>query len=310
MSATETTEDGGEGYFASVSDLMVGILFVFLLMLTVFALNFRDAEDEQKVARKQYEELLLRAAAAEKKAQEEAERAEMQRQKNEHLRGLLKQAVERMTQDIEDRQQARQRLLSRLEDMLKKAGVIVTVDPETGVLRLPEQILFERGQSTLGTGTNNARLTDARAVLDKLSESLASVLPCYSSRDLRAGCQERDLATLEGVLVEGHSDVQGYRGLSPEDSRDRNDRLSVERSLNVFKEIRQKNGLDDLKNTSGFPLLAVSAYGDRRPIVAGSTEEEFQKNRRIDLRFLLSTKTSKELQRLIDEIKPALEDVQ
>ncbi len=45
------SEEGGEGYFASVSDLMVGILFVFLLMLTVFALNFRDTEDEQKVAR-------------------------------------------------------------------------------------------------------------------------------------------------------------------------------------------------------------------------------------------------------------------
>ena len=42
--------EGGEGYFASISDLMVGILFVFLLMLTVFALNYRDAEQEQVVA--------------------------------------------------------------------------------------------------------------------------------------------------------------------------------------------------------------------------------------------------------------------
>ena len=37
-------DDGGEGYFASVSDLMVGVLFVFILMLTVFVVNFRDAE--------------------------------------------------------------------------------------------------------------------------------------------------------------------------------------------------------------------------------------------------------------------------
>jgi hypothetical protein len=36
------TETEGEGYFASVSDLMVGVLFVFLLMLTILALNFRD----------------------------------------------------------------------------------------------------------------------------------------------------------------------------------------------------------------------------------------------------------------------------
>jgi len=289
MSANDANEDGGESYFASVSDLMVGILFVFLLMLTVFALNFRDAEDEQKVARHKYEELL---------------------EKNRNLRGLLREAVERMTQDIEDRQQARQRLLSQLEQMLKKAGIVVTVDPETGVLRLPEQILFERGQSTLGAGNNAARLNDARSVLNKLSESLASALPCYSSLEPKAGCEVRDLATLEGVLVEGHSDVQGYRGLSLEASRDRNDLLSVERSLNVFKEIRQKNGLEELKNMGGFPLIAVSAYGDRRPISMGSTEEDLQKNRRIDLRFLLSSRTSKELQRLIDEIRPALEDVE
>ena len=47
MEAAE--ESGGEGYFASVSDMMVGILFIFLLLLTVFALNFREAEQEQKV---------------------------------------------------------------------------------------------------------------------------------------------------------------------------------------------------------------------------------------------------------------------
>ena len=44
-------EESEEGYFASVSDLMVGILFVFLLLLTVFALNFRDAESKQMVER-------------------------------------------------------------------------------------------------------------------------------------------------------------------------------------------------------------------------------------------------------------------
>ena len=42
MSDNGLTETEGEGYFASVSDLMVGVLFVFLLMLTILALNFRD----------------------------------------------------------------------------------------------------------------------------------------------------------------------------------------------------------------------------------------------------------------------------
>jgi chemotaxis protein MotB len=56
MSSSELdgSDETGEGYFASVSDLMVGILFVFLLMLTVFALNFREEEDKQKIEYSKY----------------------------------------------------------------------------------------------------------------------------------------------------------------------------------------------------------------------------------------------------------------
>jgi hypothetical protein len=42
-------EDAGEGYFASISDLMVGILFIFLLMLTVFAINYADEDKDKKI---------------------------------------------------------------------------------------------------------------------------------------------------------------------------------------------------------------------------------------------------------------------
>lgn len=38
-------EEPGESIFASVTDLMVGVLFVFLLLLTYFALNFQAASD-------------------------------------------------------------------------------------------------------------------------------------------------------------------------------------------------------------------------------------------------------------------------
>ena len=58
-------EQEGEGYFASVSDLMVGVLFVFLLMMTVLALNFRDDSQELVATRAQME-----AAKAEAEKQE------------------------------------------------------------------------------------------------------------------------------------------------------------------------------------------------------------------------------------------------
>jgi flagellar motor protein MotB len=307
--ANDTAEEGGEGYFASVSDLMVGILFIFLLMLTVFALNFRDDEDKQKVA-------LAELLAAQAEAEKARRAADTQRVKNEELRRLLQRAVARMTEELEGRQAARKRLLSTLEQRLRDDGLTVIIDPDSGILRLPDQLLFEKGQSELGAVTGRgvvpAKLAEAQGNLAKLARALGEVLPCFSRGDHAVGCGEQDRSTLEGVLIEGHSDRQGYRiggrALSADESRDLNDRLSVERALTVFKELRQQNSLDELRNSSGFPLLAVSSYGDRRPIASGDTEEEFRLNRRIDLRFLLSSRTSDELQRLVDEIRPALGD--
>ena len=68
---SEPNEEGGEGYFASVSDLMVGVLFVFLLMLTVFALNFRAAEQEQMVALERYQRLRVEADEMRRRAEEQ-----------------------------------------------------------------------------------------------------------------------------------------------------------------------------------------------------------------------------------------------
>jgi flagellar motor protein MotB len=354
VAALDIPEEEGEGYFASVSDLMVGILFVFLLMLTVFALNFREAEDDQRVARNKYEQLQRelqvkeeeaalnlaearaqrqeadrqrheadvqrrnadkqrREAEAQRRAAEEQQRqADAQREKNKRLQDLLKEAAERLRQEVEGRQFARQRLLLTLRERLSKAGIAVEVDPETGVLHLPEQLLFEKGQSALGVLVGSARpdpvrLADAEDKLGKLANALAEILPCFAATGGNA-CPQQDRSTLEGVLIEGHSDKQGYRGLTQEESIDRNDRLSVERALTVFKEVRTRDGLGDLLNSQGVPMLGLSAYGDRRPLVAGMTDEELRPNRRIDLRFLLSTRTSEDLQKLLDRIRPALEE--
>jgi chemotaxis protein MotB len=121
-------DEEGDGYFASVSDLMVGILFVFLLMLTVFALNYRQAEQDQLIERSRYERLM--AELQQQKLETERQRAEAERQhgeadrrrreaeaeqqRNQQLRGLLKDALDRLEQDIQQHEQARQTLLASL----------------------------------------------------------------------------------------------------------------------------------------------------------------------------------------------------
>jgi flagellar motor protein MotB len=114
---------------------------------------------------------------------------------------------------------------------------------------------------------------------------------------------------LETVLIEGHTDRQRFAGLDAIASQDRNDRLSTDRALSVFLELRHAQPpLDALRNGDQLPLLGVSGYGERRPLpdatcdAAGNCPD----NRRIDLRFVLSTRSSDELRRMREEIGAAI----
>jgi flagellar motor protein MotB len=326
-------ESGGEGYFASVSDMMVGILFIFLLLLTVFALNFREAEQEQKVKLAEFIEAQKRATAAEDRANEaervarrEAALAAATKDQNEKFKLLLLAAATQLEKDIKDREAARGELLDSLKQSLSDKGVPVSIDPASGILRLPEDLLFNTGEAAVKK-ENLSRL-------HTLAEVLSRKLPCYVHGGNTAGC---DLVApiLETVLVEGHTDRQAYKNtvltvatapptvgslfgtpvpapakatVTP-DSELRNDRLSTDRALNVFKELRKAQpSLDNLRNSDQQSLLGFSGYGPRRPLpdALGSSQAEFQKNRRIDLRFVLSARTSDELMRLREQIQQAL----
>ena len=279
---------GGDGYFASISDLMVGILFVFLLMLTVFALNFREAEHDQDVSR-------ARLEAAEAEARQQAARAD-------RLRKLLEEAAAQLQRDIEASSNARDRLLTALETSLSQRGVRVWVDRQAGILHLPGDLLF---------GTNSAALgPKQRDSVDIVADALAQTLPCFTPVPGRTRCDPADLPILETVLVEGHTDRRPITGVGSV-FRD-NDQLSTERALAVFAELRHRQAtLDALRNADGsYPLLGFSGFGDRRPLpqAQGDTDTEYTLNRRIDLRFLLAR--SAELTRLRDQIEKALQEGQ
>lgn len=315
-SGSSGDEEGGEGYFASVSDLMVGVLFVFLLMLTVFALNFRDAEQAQVVEREKYEQALRdlqqqRQIAAEQENLARAAHAEAARQEanarreaaeNQRLRELLRRAMAQMQRDIEDRATARLRLLATLQRALHEQHIEVAVDPASGVLHLSGDLLFQTGSASLGP--------QALLVVRTLADVMAKTLPCYAGTIATDGCGKAEMV-LETVLVEGHTDRQRFRDFDIVASQDRNDRLSADRALAVFLELRRfQSSLDTLRNGMNLPLLGVSGYGERRPRADASCngDSNCQDNRRIDLRFVLSARTSDEVQRMMDEIGKVLGD--
>lgn len=169
------TGEAGEGYFASVSDLMVGVLFVFLLMLTVFALNFRDDSarlDELIVRAERAERAALVARVEADNARSEAElqveiarlaRVEADREaalarlredeaarlraQNEALRQRLQQAAEALTRELAGREAARDGLLRRLARGLESRGIRFILDEQSGVLRLSDAVPFALGRS-------------------------------------------------------------------------------------------------------------------------------------------------------------------
>lgn len=283
MAIRELEEEGGDGYFASVSDLMVGILFVFLLMLTVFALNYQH---EEEVSRKQWEAAQQRARLAEEKA--------------DRLHRLLEEAAAQVRREIEDRAAARNRLLQKLQSALLDRSIPVSVDWEAGILHLQESVLFQPSDASLGL--------EQRKTVASLADALTRTLPCFTAVTDQRDCDQADLPVLETVLIEGHTDK---RRIVSGKYRD-NDQLSTERALAVFGELlRVQPSLDALRNADGtYPLLGVSGFGARRPLpeAQGVTDADYALNRRIDLRFILAARSSAELERLRSEIEKALRE--
>ncbi|KGJ90759.1 OmpA/MotB family protein [Thalassotalea sp. ND16A] len=104
-------EDEGAGYLISVSDMMSGLLFIFIITLVAFILNFQDAIQKQK-----------------------------------KVTETRKEIVRKLT----NTEQIRSELLKSIQEQLQRQNIIVEVDNEHGVLRLTEQaVLFETGKETL-----------------------------------------------------------------------------------------------------------------------------------------------------------------
>lgn len=307
-------EDAGEGYFASISDLMVGILFVFLLMLTAFAINYAD-EDKDEIIRKLQEQ----AAAQEKRiADLEGQaiakdkrianlkgeviakdrkiadlekqvtalrlelavvRGEMAELLAEQLRlsdGLanLVAQLEGLSIDLKNDQRrsenVRRDLLIDIQRKLEERKVEVDVDTEQGILRLRGERMFNSNEASF--------TTDGGIRAQALIEVMAPLLPCFSTEEISTPQCTR-LPIFETVLIEGHTDAQRRQ------MEGGNWKLSTDRAL-AFLDLLTTvaPNLATLKNGRGQLLLGLAGYGETRPF-----SQIDERNRRIEIRFLLAT---------------------
>jgi chemotaxis protein MotB len=255
-----------ENYFTSLSDLMVGMLFIFIILIMAFALSYRVAQHEKET---QTSELVKTKETLEVRQSElEKLKAETQAQAHE---------FRRVTDTLTDNDQLRRQMLRELTFRLKAEGVEVVLDEDNGVLRLPEEMLFDLGQAELRP--------EGKQKVQRLGEVMATILHQFEER----GRAPR----LEAILIEGHTDDTPVKGRE----RDGNWELSAQRAVNTYIEIVQSNpGLDAERNVEGQALLGVSAYADRRPVSTGTSEAAKHENRRIALRFLMTAPSELEVQ--------------
>jgi flagellar motor protein MotB len=278
-------EEGG-GYLVSVSDLMIGLLFVFLLMLMAFALQYRSAEQEQQDKIKQED---VRAQTAERQLASE----------RRQVGDALRQEIDRVRDALTREQRLRDAMLRTLQDRLQREGIEVQMVPESGVLRLKEGVLFGSMQSDLADRPDAAQPSrlPPREVVRHLAVALADTVPCYAESGSRpADCPPGSEPILESVFVEGHTDSRVIAHGGPIAD---NYQLSTERALTTYRTLlADRPSLSDLKSTLGERLFGLAGYGPDRPVQRGAQEQDMAANRRIDLRFLLATPPPEQLEAL------------
>lgn len=246
-------DDDGAGYLMSVSDMMAGLLFVFLITLVAFVINFRIATDEQR--------------AAQEAAEAEKEQAIVEKERAEAVRD-----------DLTNARRLRQQMLEDIRQRLEERGIRVEIDNDHGVLRLSE--------NAISFGSSRAELKVAeQAKLAQIGAVLLDVLPCYAA-DAGAGCDARTGGKLEAVFVEGHTDNVP---LQPGGRFRNNLDLSAQRAMYTFEFLTSREvGLAELRNKLGQPLFSVSGYGAGRPVIEYAAPQDEPRNRRIDLRFIMA----------------------
>ena len=315
-------EEGGADYFASMTDMVVGVLFVFIIMVAYFAfqvsnedsvpLSLYEAEQENnKALMVDVERLQLEVKSLEEKIEE--------------LMRLLKQK-DPMVAYIENASSARNDIVRDVIKELKKHNIDAQ-STQKGVITISGKGLFANSSSDLSS------VTGAEGRVKKLSDALinriwCNVLVSDSDSDVDVGLvlglgpesdtkpdkpDKPDYYTcnphrvfIESVYVEGHTDnVPITNGRVLKDGSRNNLELSARRATNTYG-LMVTHGPEALQmvNPDGRQVLSVAAYGEQRPIADNNMRAGRQNNRRIDIRFVMHVpKDQVALESLIATVK-------
>lgn len=282
-------------YLSSVADLMAGLFFVLFIAFCFLLIQYNEKDKSLNWFQRYQEENKLRVQLEAQLNKETTRRIEA----DQKLKSLTdrfnnleqkeieqSKRIERYQNYLKNSDLSRETLLRKIRDELKRLGINVEINPENGVLRLPEEVLtFKTGKADLSP-TMLTRLEQVRGALSRY-------LPCFTAQNSNQ-CSELnpDNHYLDAIFVEGHTDNQPF-GSDPTGKLNR--RLSTDRANAVYEYLMSPpSTLSTLKNPNDQPLFSLSGYGEERPVKGHehTTPVDDKVNRRIEIRFVMVAPSS------------------
>lgn len=191
--------------------------------------------------------------------------------------------------ELKKAEQVRRTILDEAVEALRKRGIKVEVSENHTVLSIPNDLLgFDTGAYEIHSAYQSRAL------------EIGQVINEVVSRDNRVNF-------LDTIFIEGHTDnrpLPGFMGKG-------NWGLSTFRAISLWQfwssALPSEDQLARLLNKDGKPLFSVSGYGETRPVVLHQvSEEDFKRNRRIDIRFTIRRPNSAQYERVKERLEESL----
>ncbi len=264
MSQSQSSPDptsSGQNYLASISDVMSALIFVFIIMLALFAYRLSNVTEEQANV---------------------TERLTASDETRDHILQELKNRLEGAGMSVE---------------VLNDQGVLRLSDNAINFPSGSESPIAEH-QPNVGRlakalaevvpcyVSSDREALIANSSMDHTERTTENTPPyCLSTAITSAyTCEEQEFPwLLETLLIEGHTDSVPVTS----DRRFRDNlELSSMRAATVYRMITTcEPRIERMRNTENVPVLSTSGYGYARPATLDPELSNY--NRRIDLRLLL-----------------------
>ena len=310
MRRKKKSENNGFNVWRSYSDMMAGVLLLFVLIMCVTLFQAQKSyneslqERDEKIAlQEEYtQELLDKQNALDKKDETlqnqdaqlktQDEKLAEQEQQLAALAAKLKEqestlnaqqsALDEKTAQLKDQQAQIDQIIGVKADVIEalknefsKNNINVDIDAQTGALTLEASVMFDYDQ---------AELTDAG------KQALEQILPIYCKVLL----QDDYMKYLAEIIIDGYKDTDGDYSY--------NLQLSQQRSLAVAQYLLdiQGNFLDATQSQNLEKYLTVNGHSMANPVLDANGNVDKDASRRVEVKFRLKD------EEMIDELNQLL----